>query len=467
MDQFRCKVCGRVLGTVPRMCVCGNNNPALWEIVPDSFEQNAQNMNVGGYTQNAAPYLNMPQFTYPPADMNDYRNLPPEPPAGPNAEASQQKKNTVTVILAVLLALLLIGAGVLGYFTYQAYAESAGTSESGGSSRSRRTKKGAQEETQPESQAAPQDINVGFTPLNTPAAPGPTKLMKLPDFTGASYDSITRDVYYTDNLSLTKTEESSATIPAGAVISQSLSPGSIVNRGAALTLTVSTGPKTFTMPDMSGMTYAAASEFLSQYQIICVKEIKSNPGSYSAGTVAETFPGPGTLVSEGDTVQVFVWDETAAYVPPQPSSPDVEVSFHGVVLDIPRSVYSGASTIYDDYACFVFGDDMSLTLWDLDGVTYDYVNDAYGSDLLFFTEEILGGSDANDYDSFDVGPTVHVLMASATTYEYFGDSAVTCNSDYYVIFFSTHCVVVEGSVPSYHSYSDSAELRAAMESARI
>ena len=329
MDQFRCKICGRMLGNVPGMCACGNNNPAMWELLPGSAAPNAQNMNAGVYPPNAAPYTDRPPV-YPPMDavppgrMREDAPTPPPTQAAPG-QTPPKKKSAAAAVLCVLLALLVAGAGVLGYFTYRAYASDDGTGSSG-SARKRTRKNTADTDEAQVTEISPATDGVSFTPLSDPAAPEATKLLKLPDFTGENYETILRDAYYTGSLTLNMTEESSATVPAGAVISQSLTAGSIVNQGAVLTLTVSTGAQQLTMPDVTGMQYEAAVSILSSYHLTCQKTERVNPGDRMPNAVADTVPVAGTPVNEGDTVTLNIWgprpimvDPPSAYLPEDPS----------------------------------------------------------------------------------------------------------------------------------------------------
>ncbi len=56
----------------------------------------------------------------------------------------------------------------------------------------------------------------------------------------------------------TVTQQSSATVPAGEVISQNPTGGTGVALGSAVNLIVSTGPALVGVPDVVGMTQAAA-----------------------------------------------------------------------------------------------------------------------------------------------------------------------------------------------------------------
>ena len=62
----------------------------------------------------------------------------------------------------------------------------------------------------------------------------------------------------------TVTQQSSATVPAGNVISQNPTAGTSVAAGSAVNLVVSTGPAPVTVPDVVGQTQAAATTAITR-----------------------------------------------------------------------------------------------------------------------------------------------------------------------------------------------------------
>ncbi len=134
-----------------------------------------------------------------------------------------------------------------------------------------------------------------------------TQQMTVPNFVGSIFDSISHDAYYSDFLHIIKVEASSTTVPAGQIMEQSIRVGTPVSKGTDIVLTVSTGAKSFTVPEVTGRTYEEALAVLAQQGLVCVKASKYNDGTHVPDTVAETFPLAGQPIKQGDTIQVILW----------------------------------------------------------------------------------------------------------------------------------------------------------------
>ena len=121
MRTFRCKQCGSLYEAVPTVCVCGNNNLSMWEAMDPSggypqYGYPAQPANNGwqqpvNSTQQQAPAA--PQWQQP-------AYATPQPPAPQRQTGGGKKKNTA--LIAVILAVVLIGLGVGGYFLWQHFS---------------------------------------------------------------------------------------------------------------------------------------------------------------------------------------------------------------------------------------------------------------------------------------------------------------------------------------------------------
>lgn len=131
--------------------------------------------------------------------------------------------------------------------------------------------------------------------------------INIPDFVGSQFDSIATDAYYTKALRIVKTSESSTEIPAGQIIRQSIPKGTTVTIQTEIILTVSSGPKVFAVPDVTGKTYEEALAILAQEGLNCIKASKYNDGTHEADHVAETFPPAGEQITQGDDIRVILW----------------------------------------------------------------------------------------------------------------------------------------------------------------
>ncbi len=109
----------------------------------------------------------------------------------------------------------------------------------------------------------------------------------------------------------------STEVGVGLVISQSPAAGTEVQRGARVSLFVSTGPGTAGVPEVKGLTGAQAEHKLRQAGFKPTVQNRSST-SVQAGTVIATEPSQGVAVVAGSPVTVFV-----STGPPQVDVPEV------------------------------------------------------------------------------------------------------------------------------------------------
>ena len=145
------------------------------------------------------------------------------------------------------------------------------------------------------------------TPQTTEAPTQQAQNMTVPSFVGKYFDDIAHDAYYSQFLHIIKTENSSTEYEAGIIMYQSIPVGTAVAQGTEIILTVSSGKKTFLVPDVTGMTYEQALSVLAPQGLVCAKASKYNDGTHVPDTVAETFPLAGQSITQGDTIQVIMW----------------------------------------------------------------------------------------------------------------------------------------------------------------
>jgi beta-lactam-binding protein with PASTA domain len=100
--------------------------------------------------------------------------------------------------------------------------------------------------------------------------------------------------------------QSSATVPAGVVISQSPLGGAIVALGSAVSLVVSLGPPTVAVPNVAGMTQAAATTALNGAGLVVGAVASQNHPTVPAGSVISQNPAAGTLVAPGSAVAILI-----------------------------------------------------------------------------------------------------------------------------------------------------------------
>lgn len=107
----------------------------------------------------------------------------------------------------------------------------------------------------------------------------------------------------------TTTKQGSTTYAEGLVISVSPGSGSSVEKGSSVTITVSSGPTTSTVPNVVGHTESAAKSMLGDFTVV-VQEQSST--AYSAGMVMAQTPSGGKAAALGSTVTITVSTGPAA-----------------------------------------------------------------------------------------------------------------------------------------------------------
>ncbi|MDX6494663.1 MAG: eukaryotic-like serine/threonine-protein kinase [Gaiellales bacterium] len=98
-------------------------------------------------------------------------------------------------------------------------------------------------------------------------------------------------------------QKASDSVPSGNVIDTKPGPGDTADKGSAVTLIVSSGPKNVDLPDLRGKTLPAALQILAQKGLTGAPV--NVPSRLPSGTVVRTDPKPGP-VAPGSVVTLFV-----------------------------------------------------------------------------------------------------------------------------------------------------------------
>jgi serine/threonine-protein kinase len=96
----------------------------------------------------------------------------------------------------------------------------------------------------------------------------------------------------------------SDTVPSGKVISASPSPGTSLDRGKTVTITVSKGQQGISVPKLTGLKRSAAEQQLSSAGLQA--DVTEKESAQAPGTVLAQDPAEGTLLHKGDTVKLTV-----------------------------------------------------------------------------------------------------------------------------------------------------------------
>ncbi len=135
--------------------------------------------------------------------------------------------------------------------------------------------------------------------------PPETQTVAVPEVTGQSYEAAKAELEALD-FQVEKAEEPDDTVPTGDVISQDPSGGSLEEPGTTITLTVSMGKETVTIPSLGSYTFEDAERLLEgdQYQLTVEKEERDS--SAPQDEVINSNPPEGTEVEKGSTITLYV-----------------------------------------------------------------------------------------------------------------------------------------------------------------
>ncbi|HKY59126.1 MAG TPA: Stk1 family PASTA domain-containing Ser/Thr kinase [Aeromicrobium sp.] len=127
----------------------------------------------------------------------------------------------------------------------------------------------------------------------------------VPEVSGQPYD-VAKSELEAVQFEVEKVEEPDPTVPAGDVISQDPAGGTLLEAGTTITLTVSTGKETVTMPSLGSYTFEDAKNLLEsdQYQLKVEKEERDS--SAPEDEVINSNPPEGSDVEKGSTVTLYV-----------------------------------------------------------------------------------------------------------------------------------------------------------------
>ena len=160
-----------------------------------------------------------------------------------------------------------------------------------------------------------------FLPMNqsdnqtTTAAPIVTQrpvreTVTVPDFKSLTYDTIAGNVTFRRNFTLDFVFEESETVRKNSIISQSVESGKQVEKGTAITITVSSGMPKVVLDDVLGMQYVDAYEVLTDKGFAVSKEMTRNDGTHTVGEVCLMSQVAGLSFDKGTEVVLTVWDST-------------------------------------------------------------------------------------------------------------------------------------------------------------
>jgi beta-lactam-binding protein with PASTA domain len=135
--------------------------------------------------------------------------------------------------------------------------------------------------------------------------PAPT-LVSVPNVVGLAQVAATSAITSMGLVLGTVTQEASASVPMGNVISQTPSGGANVAAGFAVNLVVSTGPALVSVPDVVGLAQAAAASAITNGGLVVGTVTQQPSATVPAGNVISQSPTSGTNVTAGSAVNLVV-----------------------------------------------------------------------------------------------------------------------------------------------------------------
>ncbi len=136
---------------------------------------------------------------------------------------------------------------------------------------------------------------------------GASSIITVPNFVGSKISDIIAKPEYTDYFIFNTIKEHHPTIMPGVVIEQNIPVNSTASKGDTIILTISAGPKSVEIPDVTGYSYTEAEKLLTAQGLICKKSLIHNDGTHPGNTVAETIPAKGEIITEGNEITIIVY----------------------------------------------------------------------------------------------------------------------------------------------------------------
>jgi Beta-propeller repeat/PASTA domain/Dockerin type I domain len=131
-------------------------------------------------------------------------------------------------------------------------------------------------------------------------------LTTVPDVVGLTQAAATTAIINAHLVLGTVGNQASNTVAAGLVISESPTAGTQVNSGTAVNLVVSTGPPNVSVPNVVGLTQAAATTAITTAGLVLGTVTNQSSNTVAAGRVISESPVAGTPVNQGSAVNLVV-----------------------------------------------------------------------------------------------------------------------------------------------------------------
>lgn len=140
--------------------------------------------------------------------------------------------------------------------------------------------------------------------VNLTVSIGPQRV-PVPDLTG--YDAtLAGQLILAAGLRIRSIDSTQAPVPHGVVVNTRPPAGSTLLPGSGVTLVVSVGAPTITVPDLTGLTPDDAAAVLELVGLTLGTSMRRTSNAGDPGSIIEQAPGPGTLSAPGTAVNITV-----------------------------------------------------------------------------------------------------------------------------------------------------------------
>ena len=159
-------------------------------------------------------------------------------------------------------------------------------------------------------------------------------MVEVPNFVGSSYSRIESESVFKDRFEIIASEDYSADVEAGYIISQDIEAGTQVEKGSVVNIVVSKGIEYVMLPDLKGLQYSEVETRLKELGFECKKVEKNNDGDHTEGEVVSFVPEAGKSYQKGEQIYVQVWGEAPTTTQPAETTAAEGETTKGLLDDI-------------------------------------------------------------------------------------------------------------------------------------
>ena len=145
----------------------------------------------------------------------------------------------------------------------------------------------------------------GATTLLSNRTPPPPAQVAVPQLVGKT-DAAADRLLTANKLKGNATNVASASVAAGLVVQQGTPPGTKVDEQTTVEYTVSAGPDTVSVPDVTNQTQAVARKTLEDAGFKVVAIVQENTADFDKDKVVKTDPAAGTTANRGADIKIHV-----------------------------------------------------------------------------------------------------------------------------------------------------------------